>query len=152
MSLTEVYRGCFDGWVSTELSHDYRGCRQQPYLGNTVEWCLCDEDYWFVTMHSIGCSLVTLHYIGCSFVTLHSIGSAFVKLASIRYDAHFDKYGSVRTNGNSTHAYIRIHTYALTHSCTYMYVCLHARTHTHTHTHPRTHTLSVITCVYVLVQ
>ena len=119
MSLTEVYRGCFDGWVSTELSRDYRGCRQQPYLGNTVEWCLCDEDYWFVTLHSIG----------CSFVTLHSTGCLSIERASISYEAHFDKYGSVRTNGKSPHAY------SYTHVRTCMRACTHARTHARTHTH-----------------
>ena len=41
---TELYRGCFDGWMGTLIKTDYEGCRLQYYINKFVEWCFCTKD------------------------------------------------------------------------------------------------------------
>ena len=126
-SLTEIYRGCFDGWLSTELSHDYRGCRQQPYLGKTVEWCLCDEEYWFVTFFPIHSSFVTLALIRCN-THGHTHPCMYARMhtrthAPKKHARTFVTLAFLRCNMD-THMYARTH--ARTHARR------HARTYAHT--------------------
>ncbi|ELT97825.1 hypothetical protein CAPTEDRAFT_217221 [Capitella teleta] len=41
--LNKVYRGCFDGWLTTRIQHNYTGCQVQYYFGVQVTWCFCDK-------------------------------------------------------------------------------------------------------------
>lgn len=42
--LSDVYRGCFDGWLKTAVKHNYNGCSVQDVYGTKVEWCFCDTN------------------------------------------------------------------------------------------------------------
>ena len=40
--LTAIYRGCFDGWIDTDVEYNYNGCYEQQVSGTMARLCLCD--------------------------------------------------------------------------------------------------------------
>lgn len=41
--VSEIYRGCFDGWVGTTVMSNYEGCSIQYYMNTAVTWCFCSS-------------------------------------------------------------------------------------------------------------